>query len=88
LAYSTAVYECLQFDLPTFIIDNVYGSEEAKEVLGEENGIYYVENALECFNTLQQGLEFPDDKLKKSLWEQNSLSNMIINIDKIIKERG
>ena len=86
--YSTAVYECLQFDLPTFIIDNVYGSEEAKEVLGEENGIYYVENALECFNTLQQGLEFPDDKLKKSLWEQNSLSNMIINIDKIIKERG
>ena len=86
--YSTAVYECIQFDLPTFIIDNVYGSEEAKELLGEVKGIYYVNDALECFKELQQGLEIPDEKLKTSLWEKNSISNMVINIDRIIKERG
>ena len=37
---------------------------------------------------LQKGLEIPDEKLKTSLWEKNSISNMVRNIDRIIKERG
>lgn len=85
--YSTAVYECIQFDLPTFIIDNVYGAEEAKALLGFEEGIYYVNSALECCNILLNGIKRPNAELKNSLWEKNSISNMITNIDKIIQER-
>ena len=84
--YSTAVYEGIQFDLPTFIIDNVYGAEEAKALLGVDESIYYVNTALECYNIILNGMKKPSNKLKNSLWKKDSISNMITNIDKIIKE--
>ena len=84
--YSTAVYECIQFNLPTFIIDNVYGSEEAKALLGEEDGVYYVNTALECANNILNGLKLPSNKLKDSLWGKDSIHNMVTNIQKIINE--
>ena len=86
--YSTAVYECIQFNLPTFIINNVYGTEEAKALLGAEEGIYYVDSALECYNIILNGIRKPSSRLKDALWKKNSLNNMLNNIEKIIKKGG
>lgn len=86
--YSTAVYECVQFNLPTFIIEGIYGADEAKEILGKKDGIYYVKNARECYNRIKDGLVVPDKSVKDSLWKKNSINNMIHNIDDIVKKRG
>lgn len=42
--------------------------------------------ALECYNIILKGMKKPNNKLKNSLWKKDSISNMITNIDKIIKE--
>lgn len=38
------------------------------------------------YNGLINKMKKPNNKLKNSLWENNSINNMITNIDKIIKE--
>ena len=50
--YSTGIYEGLIFDLPTYIINNDYGTSEIKEILGNEKGIYYINDAKDVVDLL------------------------------------
>lgn len=50
--YSTGLYEGLNFGLKTFILSNCYGFSEIKDIVKEDNNIFYVKNSNEIFNIL------------------------------------
>lgn len=87
--YSTALYEGIAFGLPTFIIDNVFGSDFSKKILSfDEQGIYYVKEPSEMVNIiLCQNLYKPDKKLINYLWNDNPKANILFNIESICNNK-
>ena len=87
--YSTALYEGIAFGLPTFIIDNVFGSEFSKKIVSfDEQGIYYVKEPSEMVNImLGKNLYKPNKKLINYLWNDNPKTNILFNIENIYNNK-
>lgn len=78
--YSTGIYEGLNFNLPTFIINNNYGTEELKEMLKGHNLVKYINTPQELCKNI---LNIDNSKSKKIIdkywapFEQNKIQNCI-----------
>lgn len=84
--YSTAVYEGIAFGLPTVIINNMSGSEEAKKIVSYmTKGIYFADTPQDVIHLLQKKLSLPLKKEINDLWENNSFKRINSEIKKLLK---
>lgn len=74
--YSTGIYEGLIFNLPTYIINNEYGTSEIKEILGNEKGIHYINSAKDMIESLKKNQKI---NISNKYW-QNIEANKIIEL--------
>lgn len=74
--YSTGIYEGLIFDLPTYIINNDYGTSEIKEILGNEKGIYYINDAKDVVDLLPKNKKI---NISNKYW-QNIKNDKIVEL--------
>lgn len=79
--YSTGLYEGLYFDLPTFIIDNSFGTVEIKEILGISDGVIYINTAEELVLKLDR---LNDIRCKENYWCEFNAKKIKSIIKKII----
>lgn len=83
-AYSTAIYEGIRFMLPTFIIKGLHCSDQTKRILGQDRGIYYINNAKETYKQLANGICKPSQKLQNRLWHPIDILQIKQNINNIL----
>lgn len=80
--YSTAIYEGIAFGLPTFILAKLYGAEDTKTILGQAQGIYYINTANDLYKKIQStSLKKPVQKNIDLLWKFDSIKSMKKQID-------
>ena len=84
--YSTAIYEGLAFELPTFILKGKSGAEESEKLLSYmKQGVYYIKNEKELYDKLDKELKKPLKEDLDMLWKSNSLKNIENALNRIIK---
>lgn len=81
--YSTGIYEGLNFSLTTFIINNNYGTSEIKEMLKNDENIFYINSATEIINILKKSKKIKNNSNK--YWtevDKEYIKKIIYNISK------
>ena len=72
------------FMLPTFIIKGLHCSDQTKRILGQDPGIYYINNAKETYKQLANGICKPSQKLQNRLWHPIDILQIKQNINNIL----
>lgn len=81
--YSTGIYEGLNFNLKTFIINNNFGTEEIKAILKNDKNVYYIDDISEIINILNNSKNIKVNKNK--YWSEVDKKNIKKIIYKISK---
>ena len=86
-AYSTGLYEGIMFELPTVIIENLYGADSTIETLKfMKKGFYVVKNAKELSKLIKlKKIEKPNNNDIQKIWKKDSYNNLLKEIRKILK---
>ena len=85
---STAIFEGISFQLPTFILKNPEEFSGIEKTLKKfKQGIYFVNNEEDVKSILKNKLVKPNKSDIEMLWESNSKENFIKEISNIIEGR-
>ena len=86
--FSTALYEGISFELPTFVLQNPIGTNGTIEMLKYfKKGVYLEKSLDEIINLLKNKLEKPCKEDIDLLWRKNAKENFINELEKIINEK-
>lgn len=86
--YSTALYEGLEFLLPTIIIDNLYAADTLIENISHiKKGVYYVKSATEFCNLIEL-LEPPNAEDVEQIWEKDAIQKTRNAIREILQNEN
>lgn len=86
-SYSTGLYEGIMFELPTVVIENLYGADNTIETLKfMKKGFYSVKNANELSKLIKlKKIEKPNNDDIQKIWKKDSYNNLLKEIRKILK---
>ncbi len=86
-SYSTGLYEGIIFDLPTVVIDGLYGSDNTIETLRfMKEGFYVIKNADELVDLIRfKKIKKPDNDDIQRIWKKDSYNNLLKEIRKILR---
>lgn len=84
--FSTAIYEGLSFEIPTFVLKNPIGTNGTIKMLEYfKKGVYLEKNIDEIVEFLNSNLEKPDKRDIELLWKTNAKENFIKELEEILK---
>lgn len=84
--YSTVLYEGLRFGIPTFIIDNLYGAEQTRAILGTRNGVHYIQKPNELYKTIKSSKLIQPRNIHKEIWTPVNIDDILTTVDQIISK--
>ena len=82
--YSTGIYEGLNFGLTTFILSNMYGFNEIKDIIKDGEGIYYVENSNDIYNIIKE--KKVSKKQNNDYWKNVDKKYILKTIESIVNK--
>lgn len=84
--YSTSLYEGFAQKVPTLIVKNIFGADEAYSIFeGINKGVYFIQTPDDVLKFLTNDDILPVDKDIQSLWASNSQENILKAVNKILR---
>lgn len=85
--YSTAIYEGLQFNLTTIIVDGLMGSHEAMQILKDTKDVYFTKTAEQALDIILKSNSNKNNTIQSNFWTKLDKNYYLKTVDELINKK-